>query len=90
MIPEDVRKSEMLITEKRSLRTKAEEKKKAAHVKFDSGDLSGAKIDLIDARHYIQKALKLVRTLGERGVSERTIQADIEALWRRITTKESI
>ncbi|MHA1213483.1 MAG: hypothetical protein ACTSSH_13615 [Candidatus Heimdallarchaeota archaeon] len=44
---------------------------------------------MIDARRYIQDALKLVRTLGERGISERTIQDDIEALWRRLNTKET-
>ncbi|MBN1329574.1 MAG: hypothetical protein JXA54_08885 [Candidatus Heimdallarchaeota archaeon] len=89
MIPEDVRKVEMLITQKRSLRTKAEEKKKSAHEKFKIGDYIAAKNDLVDARHYIQEALKLVRTLGERGISERTIQDDIEALWRRINSEES-
>ncbi|HUT82023.1 MAG TPA: hypothetical protein VMZ29_12550 [Candidatus Bathyarchaeia archaeon] len=89
MIPEDVRKTEMLSTQKRSLRTKAEEKKKSAHENFKIGDFLAAKNDLIDARHYIQEALKLVRTLGERGISERTIQDDIEALWRNINSKET-
>ncbi len=90
MIPEDIRKSEMLVVQKRSLRTKAEEKKKSAYEKFEIGDLLAAKDDLIDARRYIQEALKLVRTLGERGISERTIQDDIEALWRRIASDNSI
>ena len=89
MIPEDVRKSEMLIVEKRSLRTQAETKKKSAHEKFKIGDYIGAKQDLMDARDLIQKALKKVRLLGERGVGERTIQDDIEALWRKIITEEN-
>ncbi len=88
MIPEDVRKSEMLNTEKKMLRLKAEEKKKVAHKKFQTGDFKGAKLELIDARQLIQEALQKVRALGERGVSERTIQDDIEALWRKILTKE--
>ncbi len=88
MIPEDVRKSEMLNTEKKMLRLKAEEKKKVAHKKFQIGYFKGAKLDLMDARQLIQEALQKVRALGERGVSERTIQDDIEALWRKILTKE--
>ena len=90
MIPEDVRRSEMLNTQKRMLRTKAEEKKKTAHEKFQSGDYKGAKLDLMDARHLIREALQKVRALGERGSSERTIQDDIEALWRKILSKENI
>ncbi|NHJ86248.1 MAG: hypothetical protein FK734_12355 [Asgard group archaeon] len=89
MIPEDVRRLEMVDFQKRSLRTKAENKKKEAHEKFEAGDIKGAKMDLIDARQLIQEALKKVRILGERGISERTIQDDIEALWRRIIAEES-
>lgn len=88
MIPENVRRSEMLNTQKKMLRLKAEEKKKLAHKKFQSGDFKGAKLDLMDARHLIHEALQKVRALGERGSSERTIQDDIEALWRKILTKE--
>ena len=79
----------MISAEKRSLRTKAETKKKSAHEKVQKGDFLGAKQDLREARQLIQEALKKVRKLGERGKSERTIQDDIEALWRRITTKEN-
>ncbi len=89
MIPEKVRKSQMISGQKRSLRTKAETKKKSAHEKMQIGDLQGAKQDLRDARQFIQDALRKVRTLGERGSSERTIQDDIEALWRRITKQEN-
>jgi hypothetical protein len=78
----------MLHARKRSLRTKAEGKKKSAYEKFEIGDLRGAKSDLLDARRLIQDALKLVRSLGERGTSERTICDDIETLWREIILKE--
>ena len=78
----------MLNTQKRLLRAKAEEKKKTAHTKFQSGDVKGAKLDLMDARQLIQEALQKVRALGERGSSERTIQDDIEALWRKILKQE--
>ena len=78
----------MLNTQKRLLRAKAEEKKKTAHTKFQSGDVKGAKLDLMDARQLIQEALQKVRALGERGSSERTIQDDIEALWRKILNQE--
>ncbi|MFW9922413.1 MAG: hypothetical protein ACFFDW_03895 [Candidatus Thorarchaeota archaeon] len=88
MIPEDVRKNEMLIAQKRSLRFRAEEKKKSAHEKFHSGDTKGAKQDLSEARIFIQEALKKVRQLGEKGISERTIQDDIEALWRKVLEEE--
>lgn len=88
MIPEDVRKSEMLNAQKKMLRLKAEEKKKGAHVKFQIGDFKGAKLDLMDARNLIHEALRKVRALGERGLGERTIQDDIEALWRKILAKE--
>jgi len=84
LFPHEVKKSEMLNSEKRALRAKAEQKKKMAHKKFLSGDLRGALDDLKEARLYIQKALRLVRSLGERGSAERTIQDDIENLWRRI------
>lgn len=83
MIPEDVRKSEMLNAQKKMLRLKAEEKKKGAHEKFQIGDFKGAKLDLMDARNLIHEALRKVRALGER-----TIQDDIEALWRKILAKE--
>lgn len=88
MIPEDVRKVEMISLQKRNLRTKAETKKKNAHEKIQNGDLLGAKEDLRDARKLIQEALRKVRVLGERGMSERTIQDDIEALWRKIISTE--
>ncbi|MBK5114587.1 MAG: hypothetical protein KGD59_10520 [Candidatus Heimdallarchaeota archaeon] len=88
MIPDDVRKSEMLNAQKRLLRSKAEDKKKIAHEKFQTGDYSGAKLDLMDARHLIHEALQKVRALGERGSSERTIQDDIETLWRKILSEE--
>jgi hypothetical protein len=78
----------MLLVRKRSLRTKAEGKTQSALKKFDLGDLPGAKADLLDARKLIQDALKLVRSLGERGSSERTIQDTIEDLWRKIVNKE--
>ncbi len=78
----------MLHARKRSLRTKAEGKKKSAYEKFEVGDLRGAKLDLLDARRLIQDALKLVRSLGERGTSERSISDEIENLWRKIITKE--
>ena len=89
LIPEKVRKDQMILVQKRSLRAKAETKKKNAHEKMQIGDLQGAKQDLRDARLFIQEALQKVRKLGERGKSERTIQDDIEALWRRITTQEN-
>ena len=88
MIPENVRRSEQILFEKRNLRNKAENKKKSAHEKFQIGDYKGAKQDLMDARLYIQEALKKVRVLGERGISERTIQDDIESLWRKVITEE--
>ncbi|MGC9779065.1 MAG: hypothetical protein HZR80_07465 [Candidatus Heimdallarchaeota archaeon] len=88
MIPENLRKSEMINAQKKMLRLKAEEKKKVAHEKFKTGDLKGAKLDLLDARQLIQEALKKVRTLGERGIGERTIQDDIEMLWRKILSQE--
>lgn len=88
LIPEKVRKDQMILVQKRSLRAKAETKKKSAHEKMQIGDLRGAKQDLRDARQLIQEALQKVRKLGERGKSERTIQDDIEALWRRITMQE--
>lgn len=78
----------MISAQKKTLRAKAETKKKSAHEKLQTGDLQGAKQDLRDARQLIQEALKNVRKLGEHGISERTIQDDIEALWRRITTQE--
>lgn len=90
MIPEDVRRSEMLVAQKRSLRAKAENLKKIAQEKLQIGDLAGAKQALMDARKYIQEALQKVRSLGERGSSERTIQDDIEVLWRKITEKEVV
>ncbi len=89
MIPNELRISKMISAEKRTFRTKAETKKKSAHEKMQQGDLKGAKQDLRDARQLIQDALRNVRKLGERGSSERTIQDDIEALWRRITTEEN-
>jgi len=79
----------MLNSQKRALRAKAEQKKKTAHEKFAVGDFKGALQDLREAREYIQKALKLVRSLGERGTAERTIQDDIENLWRRILSNQS-
>lgn len=88
MIPEDVRKNEMLLAQKKSLRFRAEEKKKSAHEKLLSGDTKGAKQDLTEARMFIQEALKKVRLLGEKGISERTIQDDIEALWRKVLEEE--
>ncbi|HUU77857.1 MAG: hypothetical protein EAX90_13795 [Candidatus Heimdallarchaeota archaeon] len=88
MIPEDVRKSEMLIAQKRTLRAKAEDRKNLAYEKMKIGDFTGAKQALMDARQYIQEALKKVRVLGERGLSERTIQDDIETLWRKIILSE--
>ncbi|NHJ48943.1 MAG: hypothetical protein FK733_14250 [Asgard group archaeon] len=78
----------MIVARKRSLRLKAEGKKKSALEKFETGDFRGAKIDLLDARQLIQDALKLVRSLGERGTGERSIQDDIEDLWRKITKNE--
>ena len=78
----------MISVQKKSLRLKAETKKNSAHKKLQTGDILGARQDLRDARQLIQEALKKVRELGERGKGERTIQDDIEALWRRITTKE--
>ena len=88
MIPENVRKSEMINAQKKLLRSKAEEKKKIAHQKFKTGDYKGAKLDLMDARQLIQEALKKVRELGEKGIGERTIQDDIETLWRKILSEE--
>ena len=79
----------MISLQKRDLRAKAESKKKIAHKLIQQGDLQGPKSVLRDARQLIQEALKKVRVLGERGMSERTIQDDIEALWRKITEKES-
>lgn len=90
MIPEDVRRSEMLVAQKRSLRAKAENLKKIAQEKLLIGDLIGAKQALMNARKYIQEALQKVRSLGERGSSERAIQDDIEVLWRKITEKEAV
>ena len=78
----------MISFQKKSLRTKAEDKNKSAHEKFKQGDLNGAKNDLLDARNYIQEALKMVRTLEEKGISERSIQDDIESLWRKILEVE--
>ena len=88
MIPEDVRKHEMLNAQKRILRAKAEGKKKEADIKFKLGDNKGAKLDLMDARQNIQDALRKVRQMGERGKSERTIQDEIEVLWRKIISEE--
>ena len=90
MNTEHVRTAQRLEREKRTLRTKAEEKIRIADEKYDSGDFTEAKTELMDARGYIQKALKLVRELGERGTSERTIQDDIEDLWGKIEFKEKI
>ena len=78
----------MLDSQKRLLRTKAEGKKKEADEKFKLGDNKGAKLDLMDARQYIQDALQKVRQMGERGSSERTIQDEIESLWRKIISDE--
>jgi hypothetical protein len=78
----------MLIAQKKSMRSKAENKKRSASEKILEGDIIGAKRDLMDARHLIQEALKRVRMLGERGMSERTIQDDIEALWREINKEK--
>lgn len=80
----------MLHARKRILRTKAEGKKKSAYEKFEGGDLPGAKSDLLDARRLIQDALKLVRSLGERGTNERIICDDIETLWRKIISEEKM
>ena len=88
MTHEDVRRVEMLNFQKRELRFKAEKKKERAKEKLDSGDLRGAKLELMDARQLIQQALKKVQQLGERGTSERSIQDDIEDLWRKITERE--
>jgi hypothetical protein len=88
LIPEDVRKHEMLNAQKRSLRSKAEGKKNEAAEKFKLGDYNGAKLDLLDARKYIHDALQKVRQLGERGSSERTIQDEIETLWRKIISED--
>lgn len=88
MIPEEVKRSEMINFQKRTLRTKAEDKKKSAQEKFKQGDLIGAKNDLLDARNYIQGALKMVRSLGESGISEHSIQDDIETLWRKVIEEE--
>lgn len=78
----------MVNAQKKKLRAEAEKMKKVAYKKFELGDLKGAKIDLIEARQLIQEALKKVRILGEKGIGERTIQDDIEALWRKIISKE--
>ena len=78
----------MLNAQKRTLRAKAEGKKKEADEKFKLGDHKGAKLDLIEARQYIQDALRKVRQMGERGSSERTIQDEIETLWRKIISEE--
>ncbi|MHA1187453.1 MAG: hypothetical protein ACTSXA_10870 [Candidatus Heimdallarchaeota archaeon] len=88
MIPDDVRKHEMLNAQKRLLRAKAEGKKIEADEKFKLGDHKGAKLDLMDARQYIQNALQKVRQMGERGSSERIIQDEIESLWRKIISED--
>jgi len=88
LIPEEVRKHEILNAQKRTLRAKAEGKKKDAVEKFKLGDHKGAKLDLMDARQYIQDAMQKVRQMGERGSSERTIQDEIETLWRKIISED--
>ena len=88
MTHEDVRRAEILNFQKRELRFKAEKKRESAQEKLDSGDFGGAKLALMDARQLIQQALRKVQQLGERGISERSIQDNIEDLWRKIIEKE--
>lgn len=88
LIPEDVRRAEMISAQKKSLRNEAESKKNSAKIKIENGDYQGAKQDLQEARQLIQQALRKVRELNERGTTERTIQDDIETLWRKIGSKK--
>ena len=84
MIPHRVQQAEILFSEKRKLRTEAEQRLTAAQKKMEQGDLFGAQNDLKVARTAIHQALRKVRELGEKGSSERSIQDKIESLWRKI------